>query len=321
MHVDIIIPCLNESNFLPSTLQALIHHCAAQQVIPTIIVVDNGSTDDSRRIAEDHGALVIVAPDDTIGALRNRGVAHSTHDIVVFLDADMEITPDWVSALKQFASEDKIHRQRTITGARCLCPENATLLQKSWFGAAAQHNRAEVAYINSGNLITTRHFFKQLSGFNTTLTTGEDYEFCQRGARAGGHILADAAFKAYHHGYPESLAAFFTRELWHGCGDFEAWATFRQSKPARVGILLLLITLGCFFSLFWLPLGAIAIIYLVSLFSAGALLAYRHRPELRPLPINTGIGIVYLYARGLSLSLVLLKRYAPRLMPAAWRWR
>lgn len=60
-----------------------------------LIVVDNGSTDDSVAIAQAHRAVVLYCPGPSgPGAARNVGAQHSTGDILFFVDADVVIHPD-----------------------------------------------------------------------------------------------------------------------------------------------------------------------------------------------------------------------------------
>ena len=68
-----------------------------------LIVLDSGSTDGTRAIAEAAGARVFEHPFDGFGAQKNRAVALASHDWVVCLDADERVSPrlrDEVIALR-----------------------------------------------------------------------------------------------------------------------------------------------------------------------------------------------------------------------------
>lgn len=58
-----------------------------------VVVADSFSTDDTARIARDHGARVIQIPFNGFGRLRNEAMAACTHDWIFSLDADERCTP------------------------------------------------------------------------------------------------------------------------------------------------------------------------------------------------------------------------------------
>lgn len=66
-----------------------------------LIVVDSGSTDNTRELAQAHGAEVFNYPDwQGFGIQRNRLLAHAKSDYIFFLDADEVITPELQAALQ-----------------------------------------------------------------------------------------------------------------------------------------------------------------------------------------------------------------------------
>jgi glycosyltransferase involved in cell wall biosynthesis len=86
MTVDVVLPCLDEAAALPWVLSRMPAGCRA-------VVVDNGSTDGSARIARDAGALVVSEPQRGFGAACQAGLAASDAEIVAFMDADGSLDP------------------------------------------------------------------------------------------------------------------------------------------------------------------------------------------------------------------------------------
>lgn len=88
--VSLIIPALNEEESLPLVLRAI-----PRQAVHEIIVVDNGSSDGTARVAEAAGATVVPEPRRGYGSACLAGMAamHAP-DVVAFLDADFSDRPE-----------------------------------------------------------------------------------------------------------------------------------------------------------------------------------------------------------------------------------
>ena len=93
--VSIIIPNYNYARYLRIAIDSAL----AQTYSPVeVIVVDDGSTDDSRAVIESYGDRItpIVKANGGHGSALNAGYAASRGEIVIFLDADDELMPDAV---------------------------------------------------------------------------------------------------------------------------------------------------------------------------------------------------------------------------------
>jgi glycosyltransferase involved in cell wall biosynthesis len=84
--VDVVLPCLNEAEALPAVLTAM---PAGYRVL----VVDNGSTDDTVAVAASGGATVVSEPRRGYGAAVHAGLLAATADLVAVLDADGSLPP------------------------------------------------------------------------------------------------------------------------------------------------------------------------------------------------------------------------------------
>jgi glycosyltransferase involved in cell wall biosynthesis len=111
--VSILIPCYNAASWLAETLES-----ALAQTWPhkEIIVVDDGSTDDSAGIARafvQHGMRLIPQPNRGASAARNAALAAPRGDYFQFLDADDLLAPDKLARQMQLAA--------TIATDRAIC--------------------------------------------------------------------------------------------------------------------------------------------------------------------------------------------------------
>jgi Glycosyl transferase family 2 len=99
-YLSIIIPVKNGQTVLPIMLGNLV-----QSELPResweLIVVDDGSSDDSPAIASEYADLVIRLPGRSRGPgyARNRGVERARGECIVFLDADVVVRPDTLSRI------------------------------------------------------------------------------------------------------------------------------------------------------------------------------------------------------------------------------
>jgi glycosyltransferase involved in cell wall biosynthesis len=95
--VDVVIPALNEAESIGLVLASL-----PRPPIRRTVVCDNGSSDRTAEIAEDHGAVVVREPRRGYGSacLRAlRALDADPPDIVLFMDADRSDDPDDTSAV------------------------------------------------------------------------------------------------------------------------------------------------------------------------------------------------------------------------------
>jgi hypothetical protein len=73
-----------------------------------------------------------------------------------------------------------------------------------------------VNWLPSGNLVLRRVAFQSIEGFDESLVTCEDVDFCHRLRAKGWQLLEADELRSVHHGDPATLGALFRGELWRG---------------------------------------------------------------------------------------------------------
>jgi glycosyltransferase involved in cell wall biosynthesis len=175
--VTCIVPCRNAQDYLAQAIAS-----AVAEGVDEVIVVDDGSTDDSAAVAQAAVGRVRILRQTGQGAAaaRNIGLAAARHDLIAFLDAD-DLWPAGSLALRcrVLAADPELdavygHAQQfhspeldAVTRSRLACPPGP--LPAPTFGS----------------IVLRRSVFELIGGFNVSLKVGEMLEFMARFADAG----------------------------------------------------------------------------------------------------------------------------------------
>jgi glycosyltransferase involved in cell wall biosynthesis len=103
MKVSVIIPTYNEEKVIGECLKSL---SVQTQKDTEVIVVDDGSTDDTKRVVGD--VKFLEQEHKGAGEARNLGAKHAKGDILVFIDADMTFDKDFLKKLTEPIMEGKV---------------------------------------------------------------------------------------------------------------------------------------------------------------------------------------------------------------------
>jgi glycosyltransferase involved in cell wall biosynthesis len=177
--VSVIIPCFNAAPFLAAAIDSIIQQPAEAS---QIIVVDDGSSDESAVIAKSFGSRVklLRQQNSGISAARNAGLGLATAELLAFLDADDLWTRDSLAARLAVLADSP--------GTDCVFGEVEQFLNPD-LGAA---RRARLAVDlrrqpmrHPGTMLIRRRAFDRVGPFNEDLEVGEMVEWIGRAEAAG----------------------------------------------------------------------------------------------------------------------------------------
>ncbi len=172
MNISVIIPCFNTARYLSYAIESVL-----EQTIPAteIIIVDDGSTDDSIAVASTYAGMqvrIISSTHQGIAVTRNIGIRSASGEYIAFLDADdvwcaeklakqskilaeQPAVQGVFGKLQQFVSTDLTDDEKQ----RYICP-----------------SRPQDGY-HAGCLLMKREEFMRVGWFNENLSAGEFIEW------------------------------------------------------------------------------------------------------------------------------------------------
>ena len=183
--ISFIVPAHNEEALIGRTLAAL--RDSAECVLNEpyeIIVVDDASTDRTSEIAVNHGARVISVSHRQISATRNSGATASRGDVLVFVDADTEITAPALSAAKEAIRRGVVGGGASVRFDEGRLPLYARVLEFLLPPALRVLRLAPGCF-----LFCTREGYFAAGGFDETLYVTEEIGFAQRLKNQGRFVI------------------------------------------------------------------------------------------------------------------------------------
>lgn len=214
--ISVVIPTLNEEVSLPETVS----RARANPEVCEIIVVDGGSRDDTRAVAERLGCGVLESPPGRGGQMRF-GAARARGDVVLLLHADTWLPPEAGSAALECLREPsvvaggfwKTFRDASwlMRGARFRCG------LRLWFGRRI---------LGDQGIFVRRDVLEKIGGV-PDMPLMEELELCRRLRKAGRLVLAAAtvttsARRFRQHGVVRTYLRMWWVMLRYRCGTAPA---------------------------------------------------------------------------------------------------
>lgn len=247
--ISIAIATYNRAGDLSRTLRGLEGIVFLDANAFEILVIDNRSTDGTRAVAEAFGSRFsgvfryIYESRQGLSHARNRAVAEARHEVVAFLDDDVDVEAAWLLNLaKAYESGD----YAAVGGrAELVYPTE----RPAWLGSrdegyltkvelGDERRRAAPDELYGVNLSVKKAWVERVGGFRgdlgrvgKCLIGSEETELLERVESAGGAILYEPSAFVGHRVAPERLNRrwFWSRSFWGHRGDIRILADDQAS--------------------------------------------------------------------------------------------
>ena len=203
--VSVIIPTYNRASVLKEAIDSVL----AQGFHDfEIVVVDDGSTDNTPEILESYQQICVVRQDHRgVSAARNTGIARAAGRLITFLDSDDLWLPGKLSAQVAFFNThpDSLICQTEEIWIKNGIRVNPKKRHRKYSGMIFERC-LELCIVSPSAVMMRRFLFDEIGRFDETLPVCEDYDLWLRVACRFPVYLIDAPLVIKRGGHPDQLS-------------------------------------------------------------------------------------------------------------------
>lgn len=221
MRFSVIVPLYNKEEFVERTMQSVLAQSYSDF---ELIVVDDGSTDNSLTVAKDcakkneEKCQIVSLPNGGVATARNNGVAHAKGDYVCFLDSDDWWEPDFLSEMAGLIDR---YPEAGMYGTGFYLVKNGqkriapigidSNFDEGYINYCQVYAKTLCMPITSSSVAVSRQLFLETRGFRKGISLGEDFDLWIRLALKNKVALVAKPLANYFQDIPPSKRA--TRRL------------------------------------------------------------------------------------------------------------
>jgi len=197
--VSVVVPVYNGARYISSCLEALTY-----QTVPPdgyeIIVVDDGSTDDTPDIARRYPVRCLTQPHLGAAAARNLGWRAARGSLILFTDADCRPAPDWIETMCAPFEDTRVSGVKGVyrTHQRALVARFVQLEYEEKYQRLAK--QPTIDFVDTYSAAYRKSVLQAVGGFDTRFPNAsvEDQELSFRLAKAGYRMVFQPLAIVYH---------------------------------------------------------------------------------------------------------------------------
>jgi glycosyltransferase involved in cell wall biosynthesis len=215
VRISTIIPAYNSAAFLAAAIRSALGQVGVEN---QVIVVDDGSTDDTGRVIDSFGNAIQSARTEKVGPYktRNLGAKLAEGEWLAFLDADDEWLPEKLSKQVALADDqaDLIYTDRINFGSNLRVSDRQSDIQELWDGDVFEHLLLD-NFITLSSVLIRKKAFNALGGFGEDQFGVMDWDLWLRFAASGRRVAVCREALTRYRWHPGSVSSDFDQR----CAD------------------------------------------------------------------------------------------------------
>lgn len=216
--VSFVVPCYNEEKLLRNCLLSIMAEAVTIEH-SEILVVDNGSTDDSAAIAHELGCTVVFEKEKGVTRARATGALVAEHEVIAFIDADNMLPKGWLAAALNALSGPNVVAASGPVVYYDMVVSRRIVSYVFYILAKASHQLLPM--LQGGNFILRKKALTDAGGFDTNIDFyGEDTSTAMRLSEVGkvnfdlNMYLLSSARRLQEEGMVKTGARYIANYLW-----------------------------------------------------------------------------------------------------------
>ncbi|MEI7848050.1 MAG: glycosyltransferase family 2 protein [Chloroflexota bacterium] len=203
--VSVVIPLFNKANYIQRAVNSVLRQTHQQF---EIIIINDGSTDNSvSRVSEinEPRIRVINQKNKGVSAARNRGAKEASSDLIAFLDADDEWTPNFLEEMLSLASDfencglyGSSYYKEFEDGSREA--KNSVLFRLDYRGIIPNYFEVHIIRtpIHSSSVMARKNVLLAIGGFPEDMILNEDFDTWIRFGIKSNIAIINSPLSIYH---------------------------------------------------------------------------------------------------------------------------
>lgn len=201
--VSIIIPCFRQAHWLPDAIES-----ALNQTVPCeVIVVNDGSDDNTSSVAQNYAVTLVEKENGGLSSARNAGIKKATGTWILTLDADDKIAPDFIEKCLNHAKKTNCD----IIGT----------WQQEFGDSNARYsftdNPTHEMFLSSNRInccsLYRKEMWEKVGGYDETMLSGyEDWQYWTRATKKGYTVSVVPEYLFFYRKHGESMVTEATKK-------------------------------------------------------------------------------------------------------------